>query len=91
MAGDERTDAPDPGADDDAEPKDNEPDADDAEGQALTWKVRKPIPEAAEDAEGQSVRPSPEQIGLTAPAIEEEEEDTEGHGGSSGLPIPPVD
>ncbi len=81
MVGDERTDVPDPGADDAAEPKEAEQDSDDTEGQALTWKVRKPIHEAAEDAEGHSVRPSPEQAGLTGPAIREDEEDTEGHAG----------
>jgi hypothetical protein len=53
--------------------------------------VRKPIPEAREDAEGHSVRPPPEKIGPMIPAIEQDDEDTEGHGGITGSPRPPVD
>jgi len=91
MAKDEHKDAPDPGTDDRAEPKETDLDTDDTEGQALTWKVRKPIPEVREDAQGHSVRPSPEQIGLTIPALDEDEDDAEGHGGATGSPRPPVD
>lgn len=53
--------------------------ADDAEGQVLTWKVRKPIPEVEDDAEGHAVRPPPELLG-PIPALSED--DAEGHGGS---------
>jgi hypothetical protein len=90
MTEEERKDAPDPGADESAETEGNDPETDDTEGQALTWKVRKPIAEATEDAEGHSVRPSPEQIGLTVPALVEDE-DAEGHSGVTGSPRPPVD
>ena len=63
---------------------------DDTEGQALTWKVRKPIPEAHEDdAEGQAVRPPPEVVIPGMPGVEDD--DAEGHGGMSGNPRPPVD
>jgi hypothetical protein len=85
-------DARDPGTDDALDPaKRDEPGADDAEGQALTWKVRKPIPEAAEDTEGQGIPPSSEQAGFTARGVGEEEDDTRAHGGSSGGPLPRVD
>ena len=74
-----------------AEPVENEEDTDDTEGQALTWKVRKPIPAVQDDVEGQSVRPSPKQAGLTMPAIADDEDDAEGHGGITGSSRPPVD
>jgi hypothetical protein len=91
MVDNERKDAPDPDAEDSAGAG-NGADKDDTEGQALTWKVRKPIPEAAEDTEGQSLRPPPEQAaGLTGPAIGDEEDDAEGHGDGTGLPLPHVD
>jgi hypothetical protein len=90
MAEKERKDAPDPDAEDPVGAG-NGSDADDTEGQALTWKVRKPIPEATEDTEGQSLRPPPEQAaGLTGPGLEEED-DAEGHGDGTGLPRPHVD
>jgi hypothetical protein len=64
---------------------------DDAEGQALTWKVRKPIPEAHEDdAEGQGVRPPPDLVNPAMPGVEDDDE-VEGHGGMRGNPRPPVD
>ena len=75
------------------EPKEIDEEPDDAEGQALTWKVRNPIPEVAEDAEdaeGHSVRPPPDQALPGLPALEDDD-DASGHGGSSGLPVPPVD
>ena len=70
-----------PGDDDeDVQAPDESPDqADDAEGQVLTWKVRKPIPEADEqDAEGHAVRPSPEAVVTGMPAVDDDE--VEGHG-----------
>ena len=58
---DERTEAPEYGDQDQADANGNDEKGDDAEGQALTWKVRRPIQEAAEeDVEGQSMRPSPD-------------------------------
>ena len=63
----------------------------DTEGQALTWKVRKPIPEAQEDdAEGQGMRPPPDVTNPAMPNIDEDDE-VEGHGGMTGTPHPPVD
>jgi hypothetical protein len=62
---------------------------DDTEGQVLTWKVRKPIPDVEEDAEGHAGRPPHEVVDPPGPWIEED--DTEGHGGMSGNPRPPVD
>ena len=65
---------------------------DDTEGQALTWKVRKPIPEASEeedDAEGHAFRPPPANLG--PPFGLEEGDDTEGHSGAGRGPRAPVD
>ena len=74
----------------DAEAEDAE---EDTEGQALTWKVRKPIPEAHEDdTEGQAMRPPPDLLNPGLPGVEDEDEDeVEGHGGVIGSPRPPVD
>ena len=58
---DERMEASESGAEDRAGPNGNDEKGDDAEGQALTWKVRRPVPDAGdEDVEGQTVRPPPE-------------------------------
>ena len=63
----------------------------DTEGQALTWKVRKPIPEAHEDdAEGQGMRPPSDVVNPGMPGVDEDDE-VEGHGGMTGNPRPPVD
>jgi hypothetical protein len=73
--------------------EDERPDEEDTEGQALTWKVRKPIPEAREDdAEGHAVRPPPDMSNPDMPGLEDEDEDeVEGQAGMSGHPLPPVD
>jgi len=64
---------------------------DDAEGQALTWKVREPVPEVEEDdAEGQGMRPPPDLAIPGMPGLDEDD-DVEGHIGMSGNPRPPVD
>jgi hypothetical protein len=78
----------------DERPKaDEEPEEDeqhDTEGQALTWKVRKPIPEAAaDDTEGQGMRPPPDVVD-PMPGVDDDDE-VEGHGGVTGSPRPPVD
>ena len=63
---------------------------DDAEGQALTWKVRKPSPEAeGDDTEGQAMRPPPSVVVPGMPELDED--DAEGHVGLTGNPRPPVD
>ena len=63
----------------------------DTEGQALTWKVRKPIPEAHDDdTEGQAMRPPPDVLNAGLPGVEDEDE-VEGHRGVIGSPHPPVD
>jgi len=81
---DERPDV----ADAEEQPEDAQ---DDTEGQALTWKVRKPIPEAHDDdAEGQGVRPPPQVVIPGLPGVEDDD-DAEGHGGMTGNPRPPVD
>jgi hypothetical protein len=72
-----------------AEPSDGAEEIDDTEGQALTWKVKKPIPEVDDDAEGHSVRPPPEGLNPLIPTVEED--DAEGHSGPTGSPRPPVD
>jgi hypothetical protein len=70
--------------------KEADTEAEDTEGQALTWKVRKPIPDAQQDdAEGHSVRPPPHVVDASMPEVEED--DAEGNGGPSGNPRPPVD
>jgi hypothetical protein len=69
---------------------DEEDAGEDTEGQALTWKVRKPIPEAHEDeVEGHAVRPPPELVNPGMPGVEDDDE-VEGHGGMTGNPRPPV-
>jgi hypothetical protein len=70
-----------------AEPEDPE---EDTEGQALTWIVRKPIPEAEDDTEGQAMRPPPDVENEGLPRLEEEDE-VEGNGGGTRSPRPPVD
>lgn len=63
----------------------------DTEGQALTWKVRKPIPDAQEDdVDGHAVRPPPELVTPGMPAIEDDD-GVEGQIGTTGNPRPPVD
>jgi hypothetical protein len=75
---------------DDERPQDEDVE-DDAEGQALTWKVRKPIPEAHDDdSGGQAMRPPPDVVNPGMPGVEDDDE-VEGHGGMSGNPRPPVD
>lgn len=69
-------------------PNETEEQTDDTEGQALTWKVRKPIPQAAEDdVGGQSMRPPPDQAVSGIPTLEDD--DIEGHAGTGTRP--PVD
>lgn len=73
-----------------ADPSQEDETTDDTEGQTLTWKVKKPIPESSEeDVEGQALRPPPDPLGQGFPLLEDD--DAEGHGGLSGSPRPPVD
>ena len=70
-------------------PNETEEQTDDTEGQALTWKVRKPIPQVAdEDTEGHGLRPPPDVVN-PMPGVDDDDE-VESHDGMTGSNRPPV-
>ena len=85
---DERTSESTPGTEDRSGSIANDEKGDDAEGQALTWKVRRPTSGSAkEDVEGVALRPPPDDVMHGLPSSEEDEDEAEGHGGPTGPPV----